>query len=105
MSKKIIKITLFISCVIVLLSPVIIPVTVTDYSQLYKLRLGFPFPIIEQHTPLTPMEKDFPFTLKMLDPRHAPTDFLFLNFVISVITVAIPIFLFIYLVKFLTKRK
>lgn len=50
MNKKILVFIGLVSFCIVIATPFVIPATVTELHQLNELRLGFPFPFIEQHT-------------------------------------------------------
>ncbi|MFK9094265.1 hypothetical protein [Bacillus salipaludis] len=68
MNRRFIFISLIIGWLLVSISPVFDTAIVTNSHDLSHLRLGFPLPIIEQHTSLTPMEEDFPLTVWLLSP-------------------------------------
>lgn len=89
MSLKTITITIIISLIIVGITPLIIPVTVTEPSQLNNLRLGAPLSFIQQDSWLDPPEEWFPHKLIILSPWENPTRILWGNFVASVAIVSI----------------
>jgi hypothetical protein len=99
MKQKAYIFSLLIGFVIVTISPIFHSVVVTNYNQVEHHRLGFPFHIIEQHTTLTPLDESFPFELGLLDPREHPTDILFLNYLLSIVSIATVVF-FIYFFGF-----
>lgn len=101
MSRRLIIISFIIGWLIVSISPVFDTMIVTNSTDLSHLRLGFPLPIIEQHTSLTPMEKDLPLTLGLLSPQENPTDLLFFNYVFSIFILTLTIFVSIFTIGFL----
>ncbi|WP_442600046.1 hypothetical protein [Neobacillus sp. D3-1R] len=88
-----------IAFMIVTISPIFDSVLVTNYNQVEHHRLGFPLPIIEQHTTLTPLNESFPFKLGLLDPREHPTDILFFNYLLSIVSIAIVVFIVYWLLN------
>lgn len=103
-NRRLYIITISIGWIVVTLSPMFDSVVVQDDSGLANHRLGFPLPIIEQHTWLTPMEEAFPFKLGLVDPQEHPTDILFLNYFLSTFIVTLTIVLLMLLVK-ISRRK
>ncbi|WLD93000.1 hypothetical protein [Alkalihalobacillus sp. AL-G] len=88
-----------IAVFMVTVTPLVDSVVITEPAQLEHHRLGYPLPIIEQHTTLSPMKKDFPFRLGIVDPHNHPTDILFKNYLISTLIMTIFIFIFFWLMK------
>lgn len=60
-----------IGWIAVSITPLFDTIIVTSEYDLTKHRIGFPLPIIEQHTSLTPLEDAFPFQLGMVNPQGA----------------------------------
>ena len=89
MSRVLVGLCLLSAFVIVTVSPIFDFVIVNGYEQVNHHRLGFPLPIIEQHTTLTPLDESFPFRLGLLDPREHPTDLLIGNYLVSIISIAV----------------
>ncbi|MGI6605037.1 MAG: hypothetical protein ACOX2S_08425 [bacterium] len=89
MSLKNITITIIISMALVGLTPFIIPVIVTEPSQLNNLRYGAPLSFVQQNSWLQPPEEWFPHKLFILNPWENPTRILWGNFVASVVIVSI----------------
>jgi hypothetical protein len=78
--------------ILVTISPLFDLVLVTNYNQVEHHRLGFPLPIIEQHTTLTPLDESFPFELGLLDPREHPTDILLFNYWLAIVIIAMVVY-------------
>jgi hypothetical protein len=89
LNLKTITITIIISLIIVGITPLIIPVTVTEPSQLNNLRFGALLSFIQQDSWLHPPEEWFPHKLIILSPWENPTRILWGNFVASVAIVSI----------------
>ncbi|MDK2836744.1 MAG: hypothetical protein PWP21_1521 [Thermosediminibacterales bacterium] len=90
MNLKTITITIIISLIIVGITPLIIPMTVTEPSQLNNLRFGAPLSFIQQDSSwLQPPEEWFPRKLIILSPWENPTRILWGNFAASVAIVSI----------------
>ncbi len=87
------------------ISPMFDTVMVTENYNLTQHRLGFPMPIIEQHTWLTPMEDAFPFELGLVNPQEHPTEILFINYVLSIAIVTVIIYIFLLAIKLIRKSK
>jgi hypothetical protein len=104
MSRRLLVISLIIGWIGVSVSPLFDSVIVTKEYDLYQHRLGFPLPIIEQHTWLTPMEEAFPFKLGLVNPQEHPTDILFMNYFLSIIMVTVTIYLFMTFIKLIVQK-
>lgn len=77
---------------------------VSNSNDLSYLRFGFPLPIIEQQTSLTPMEKDFPLTVGVLSPQENATDLLAFNYFFSILIVTLTTYITILAIKFLVRK-
>lgn len=99
MKQKAYIFSLLIGFIIVTISPIFDSVVVTNYNQIENHRLGFPLPIIEQHTTLTPLDESFPFELGLLDPREHPADILFLNYLFSIVSIAMIIYFAFWILR------
>jgi hypothetical protein len=100
MKMKECTISLFLGFIFVTITPFFDTVLITTYKQVEKHRLGYPLPIIEQHTTLTPIDDSFPFELGLVDPRNHPTDILFINYSLSVFIIGT----FIYIIYFVIRK-
>jgi hypothetical protein len=96
--------SLIIGWLAVSISPLFDSVIVFNSNDLSHHRLGFPLPIIEQHTSLTPMEADFPFTLGFLNPQENATDLLGFNYVFSVLIITLTTYNCILTIKFFVRK-
>lgn len=105
MSRRLFIISLVIGVIGVSISPMFVSVMVTENYNLTQHRLGFPLPIIEQHTWLTPMEDAFPYELGLVNPQEHPTDILFLNYFLSIAIVTVIIYIFLVAVKLKENKK
>lgn len=105
MSRRLFIISLVIGVIGVSISPMFDSVMVKENYNLTQHRLGFPLPLIEQHTWLTPMEDAFPFELGLVNPQEHPTDILFLNYFLSIAIVTVIIYIFLVAVKLIRKTK
>lgn len=94
MNLKTISIVMMISLIIVGITPLIIPVTVTEPSQLSNLRFGAPLPFIQQESTLQPPDEWFPYKLVLLSPWENPTQILWGNFLASVVLFSIVLTVF-----------
>lgn len=99
MKRRLINISFFIGFIIVSISPFFDSVIVMEYDQVEHHRLGFPLPIIEQHTTLTPLYESFPFELGLLDPREHPTEILLFNYIFSILSISLIVYLLFRLLK------
>lgn len=97
--------TFFISLIIVLLSPFLIPVKVTSFSELKVLKFGFPFPFIEQTSNIIPAREDFPLRLTMQNPLEHVTQILLGNFALSVINVMVFYLACWYVIKMIVMKR
>jgi hypothetical protein len=83
------RLLLFLSILIgwlgISLTPFFDSVSVTSEYDLTKHRLGYPLPIIEQHTSLTPMKNAFPFELGVVSPQENPTRLLVGNYFLLIV--------------------
>lgn len=104
MNSRLIYISLIIGWLLVSVSPVFDSVIVTNSNDLSHLRLGFPIPIIEQHTSLTPMEDDFPLVVGFLSPQENTTDLLFFNYVFSILLITLIVYLCMVTMKSLVRN-
>jgi hypothetical protein len=104
MSRSLAIISIIIGWIGVSISPMFDSVIVSEGYNLSQHRLGFPMPIIEQHTWLTPMEDAFPFKLGLVNPQEHPTDILFLNYFLSIVMVAVMIYLFMVVIKLIIRK-
>lgn len=75
---------LFVSVVAVLATPFFVPATITDVTQLTHLRLGAPWPFVEQASSLTPPDSAYPMKITLLSPLENPTRFLLVPFALDV---------------------
>jgi hypothetical protein len=89
LSSKTITRIIVLSTIIVALTPLFIPVTVTHPGQLRDLRFGTPMPFVQQDYSLTPPDNWFPHRLTVLSPWENPTRILWGNFFASVALIAI----------------
>jgi hypothetical protein len=105
LSRRLFIISLVIGVIGVSISPIFDSVMVTENYNLTQHRLGFPLPIIEQHTWLTPMEDAFPFELGLVNPQEHPTDILFLNYFLSIAIVTVIIYIFLVAIKLIRKTE
>ncbi|KQL54029.1 hypothetical protein AN964_11325 [Heyndrickxia shackletonii] len=106
MNRKVMLYTFTISLVLVLLSPFLLPVEVTNFSQLKALRFGFPFPFIEQVSNIIPDREEFPIRLTMQNPLTNVTQILLGNLVLSVLNVMVFYLACWYFIKIMMfKRK
>ncbi|WP_335429913.1 hypothetical protein [Bacillus sp. JJ1609] len=71
------------------ITPFFDSVIVTAEYDLTMHKLGFPLPIIEQHTSLTPLEEAFPFRLGLVNLQENPTSLLIGNYSLQVILASI----------------
>ncbi|GAW93536.1 hypothetical protein KKC1_26670 [Calderihabitans maritimus] len=78
-----------LSFIVVLLTPFVIPATIMNHAQLSEVRLGMPFPFVQQRASLTPLGHEFPFKLRILNPLENPTRILSGNLILDVIIVYI----------------
>jgi hypothetical protein len=105
MSRRLFIISLVIGVIGVSISPMFDSVMVTENYNLTQHRLGFPLPIIEQHTWLTPMDDAFPFELGLVNPQEHPTDILFIYYFLSIAIVTVIIYFFLVAIKLIWKIK
>lgn len=87
------------------ITPFFDSVTVTAEYDLTKHQLGFPLPIIEQHTSLTPLNDAFPFQLGMVNPHENPTSLLIGNYSLQVILASITFYILIMIFVNLNKLR
>jgi hypothetical protein len=104
MNRSLIFISLIIGWLLVSISPLFDSVIVKNSNDLSHLRLGFPLPIIEQQTSLTPMEDDFPLTVGLLNPQENPTDLLFFNYVFSILIITLSAYVCIVTMNFFVRN-
>lgn len=84
--KKNTVLIIFISSLLVTISPLIIPVKITSNKQLDKdINFGKPIYFIDQKSNLTPLNEDFPIWLRIEGIWENPTKFIFKNYVGSII--------------------
>ncbi|WLR57531.1 hypothetical protein LC048_12120 [Mesobacillus subterraneus] len=88
----------------VTITPLFDSVTVTSDYDLTKHRLGQTFPIIEQHTSLTPMEEAYPFELGFVSPKEHPTTFIHENYLILVLIAGFAVYIILISIMSLYKR-
>lgn len=104
MSRRLFIILIIIGWIGVSFSPMFDSVIVTEDYNLTQHRLGFPLPIIEQHTWLTPMEDVFPFKLGLVNPQEHPTDILFLNYFLSIAMVTVMTYFFMVVINLIIRK-
>jgi hypothetical protein len=104
MNRRLFFISLVIGWLSVSISPLFDTVIVSNSADLSHLRLGFPLPIIEQNTTLTPMEDDFPLTVGLLSPQENATDLLVSNYVFSILIITLISYFCILLLKLLARK-
>ncbi|WHY77294.1 hypothetical protein QNH20_25010 [Neobacillus sp. WH10] len=104
MNRRLFFISLIFGWLAVSISPILDTVIVSNSNDLSHLRLGFPLPIIEQNTSLTPMEGDFPITLGLLNPKENATDLLVFNYSFSILIITVISYICILLMKLLVRR-
>jgi hypothetical protein len=75
------------------ITPFFDSVIVTAEYDLTKHKLGFPLPIIEQHTSLTPLDDAFPFHMGLVNPQEHPTSLLIGNYSVQVILASIAFYI------------
>src|SRR5574342_280803 len=78
--KSLLFFSFAIGWIAVSITPLFDTIIVTSEYDLTKHRLGFPLPIIEQHTSLTALEDAFPFQLGMINPQEHPSSLLLGNY-------------------------
>lgn len=105
LSRRLFIISLVIGVIGVSISPMFDSVIGTENYNLTQHRLGFPIPIIEQHTWLTPMEDAFPFKLGLVNPQEHSTDILFINYFFSIAIVTLIIYIFLVALKLIKNTK
>lgn len=89
MSLKTIIVIIVVSIIVVGITPLIMPVTVTEPGQLSNLRFGAPLTFIQQEGNLQPPDDWFPNRQIILSPWENPTRILWGNFIASVLIVGI----------------
>ncbi|MGG1677958.1 hypothetical protein ACIFOT_19675 [Neobacillus sp. NRS-1170] len=104
MNRRLFFISLIIGWLAVSISPIFDTVIMSNSNDLSHLRLGFPLPIIEQNTTLTPMEDDFPLTVGLLSPQENATDLLVFNYVFSILIITVISYFCILLMKLLVRK-
>lgn len=87
-----------IGWIAVSITPLFDTIIVTSEYDLTKHRLGFPLPIIEQHTSLTPLEDAFPFQLGMINPQEHPSSLLLGNYALQVIFASISVYILMMII-------
>ncbi|MCM3666189.1 hypothetical protein M3204_17355 [Mesobacillus subterraneus] len=96
--------SIFIGWICVSITPVFDSVRVTAEYALTKHRIGFPLPIIEQHTSLTPMDDAYPFHLGLLSPQETPTTLLLGNYVLQFVIAVLGVYVILIAIKYLLKE-
>jgi hypothetical protein len=104
MNRRLFFISLIIGWLAVSIAPIFDTVIVSNSNDLSHLRLGFPLPIIEQHTSLTPMEDDFPLAVGLLNPQENATELLVFNYVFSILIITVISYFCILLLKLLVRK-
>ncbi|MEW9052515.1 MAG: hypothetical protein AB2392_15245 [Neobacillus sp.] len=104
MNRRLLFISLVIGWLAVSISPLFDTVIVSNANDLSHLRLGFPLPIIEQNTTLTPMEDDFPLTVGLLSPQENATDLLVFNYVFSILIITLISYFCVLVLKLLARK-
>ncbi|WP_160725381.1 hypothetical protein [Bacillus sp. USDA818B3_A] len=104
MNRCIFFISLIFGWLAVSISPIFDTIIVSNSYDLSYHRLGFPLPIIEQHTSLTPMVDDFPLTLGLLNPQENTTDLLVFNYILSILIISLTIMVSIQTIRFLVRK-
>lgn len=106
MNRRRLLISIIFACAVVSISPLFDSVIVTKEYDLLHHRIGFPLPIIEQQTSLTPEENVYPFELGFVNPQEHPIELLLTNFTFSILIISVSIYLVMSLVNhFLRKGK
>lgn len=96
--------SIFIGWICVSITPVFDSARVTSEYDLTKHRLGFPMPIIEQHTSLTPMEDAFPFRLGFVSPQEHPTTLLLENYLLQLVIAVFAVYVILIAIKYLLRK-
>jgi hypothetical protein len=104
LGQRLLLTSIFIGWICVSITPIFDSVRVTSDYDLTKHRLGFPLPIIEQHTSLTPMEDAFPFHLGLVNPQEHPTTLLLGNYVLLVVTSIFAVYVILTTLNYFMKR-
>jgi hypothetical protein len=74
---------------LVVITPLIIPVTATEPNQLNNLQFGAPLPFIQQEILLEPPEKWFPNRMTIMNPWEHPTKIIWANFITSTVIISV----------------
>jgi len=77
----------FISTVITGLTPIFIPITISNRQELQSYCLGGPVPFIQQKNWMTPPSDWFPHSVTLMDPWDIPTLIFWDKFFLSVVIV------------------
>ncbi|MGA9226015.1 MAG: hypothetical protein WB217_06735 [Mesobacillus sp.] len=88
-NPRLLIISIAMGWIVVSITPVFDSVIVTAEYDLTKHKLGFPLPIIEQRTSLTPLDDAFPFQLGLVNPQENPTSLLIGNYLLQAILASI----------------
>ncbi|WP_423410152.1 hypothetical protein AABM38_09555 [Heyndrickxia sp. MSNUG] len=86
------------------ITPFFDSVPVTAEYDLTKHKLGYPLPIIEQHTSLTPLDDAIPFHLGLVNPQEHPTSLLIGNYSLQVILASIIFYILIMIFAYLIRN-
>lgn len=101
---KLLMISIVIGVIGISITPFFDSVVVTRDYDLTRHRLGFPLPIIEQNTWLTPLEDAFPFELGIVSPQENPTKILIGNYLFLVVAAVVTVYMVLMSIKVFYKR-